>query len=93
MGLPVIVEENAWTVPQERYNAQWIREQGVGLTVAKLRRIASAVSEVLEPGNLARFRSNISALNNRAVFEIPSIFSEILEAQAARVRIEATRAE
>ena len=24
MGLPVIVERNAWTLPQERYNADWV---------------------------------------------------------------------
>src|SRR5579883_1270405 len=27
MRLPVIVESNAWTLPQERYNAVWVREQ------------------------------------------------------------------
>ena len=26
MHLPVIVERNAWTLPQERYNADWVRE-------------------------------------------------------------------
>src|SRR5205823_13544353 len=26
MKLPVIVEKNAWTLPQERYNAEWITE-------------------------------------------------------------------
>jgi len=34
MGLPVIVERNAWTLPQERYNALWVREKQVGLVVA-----------------------------------------------------------
>ncbi len=27
MKLPVIVELNAWTLPQERYNAEWVREK------------------------------------------------------------------
>ena len=30
MRLPVIVECNAWTLPQERYNAEWIVEKEVG---------------------------------------------------------------
>src|SRR5262249_14842866 len=30
MGLPVIVERNSWTLPQERYNAQWVEEKNVG---------------------------------------------------------------
>ena len=89
MGLPLIVEDNAWTMPHERYNAQWIREQGVGVPVGKMRQIASAVSEVLKPDNLARFQSSIRTMNNRAVFEVPRFFSEMLEpaaSPAARMR-------
>ena len=33
---PVIVERNAWTLPQERYNADWIREQRRGPGVAAI---------------------------------------------------------
>ncbi len=33
MGLPVIVETNAWTLPQERFNAVWVEEQGVGIAL------------------------------------------------------------
>ena len=36
MGLPVIIERNHWTLPQERYNADWVEEQGVGIALAKL---------------------------------------------------------
>ena len=28
MQLPVIVERNAWTLPQERYNADWVTRAG-----------------------------------------------------------------
>jgi len=30
MALPAIVENNAWTLPQERYNTKWVREKEVG---------------------------------------------------------------
>ena len=33
-GLPVIVTRNAWTMPQERYNTDWVQELGVGLEKA-----------------------------------------------------------
>jgi 1,2-diacylglycerol 3-beta-galactosyltransferase len=79
MGLPVIVEDNAWTMPHERYNARWIQEQGVGVPVKKIGQVAAAVSEVLEPARCARFKSRISAMHNRAVFEAPRFFSAILE--------------
>src|SRR5690606_31130336 len=42
-GLPVIVAQNAWTMPQERYNGQWVRENGVGLVIAGFRSVARAV--------------------------------------------------
>jgi len=80
MRLPVIVECNAWTLPQERYNAEWIREQGIGVVLPNFRRIARAVEEMLEPGAFSRFRYATERLHNRAVFEIPDILERILDA-------------
>jgi 1,2-diacylglycerol 3-beta-galactosyltransferase len=79
MRLPVIVERNAWTLPQERYNAEWIREQGAGIVLPDFRRIANAVEELLEPRAYASFRAAAARLENRAVFEIPEILERILE--------------
>lgn len=79
MKLPVIVERNAWTLPQERYNAEWIIEKQVGLVLRNFRYIAGAVGKLLEPANFARCRAQAAALNNRAVFEIPDILEQILE--------------
>ncbi len=78
MKLPVIVERNAWTLPQERYNADWVREKGVGLVVGSFREIGRAVDELLAPANYARFRTAAAAVENRAVFEIPDILEKIL---------------
>lgn len=78
MHLPVIVERNAWTLPQERYNAEWVREQGVGIVLPNFRRIAAAVEELLDPAAYARFRASTERLHNRAVFEIPDILELIL---------------
>ena len=36
MGLPVIIERNHWTLPQERYNADWVEEAGRRNFAAKL---------------------------------------------------------
>lgn len=80
MKLPVIVERNAWTLPQERYNADWILEHGVGIVVPTFRRITRAVTELLQPGRLAALRARAAALNNRAVFELPEILARILAA-------------
>ena len=79
MKLPVIVERNAWTLPQERYNAEWIVSHQVGIVLPNFRGIAAAVAGLIEPRNYARYRAGAEALNNRAVFEIPDILEKILE--------------
>jgi UDP-N-acetylglucosamine:LPS N-acetylglucosamine transferase len=84
--LPVIIDCNAWTLPQERYNAQWVREKEVGLVVKSHRQVAAAVAEMLKPGELARFRARAAALENRAIFEIPAIFEKILDESSEKIQ-------
>ena len=79
MQLPVIVERNAWTLPQERYNAVWVLEKHLGLVVRGPHQIPAAIKELLERGNLARFRAQAAAVHNRAVYEIPAILRKIME--------------
>lgn len=79
MHLPVIVECNAWTLPQERYNADWVLEKQFGEVLTSFNHIVPAVARMIDRGNLARYRENISKLENRAVFEIPAILGEILD--------------
>jgi len=78
LNLPVIVERNAWTLPQERYNADWIREQGVGVVLENFRDIENAVGSLIAGHRLQGIKRKISALENRAVFEIPGILERIL---------------
>ena len=78
MQLPVITECNSWTLPQERYNADWIREKEIGLVVRSFRQIEPAVRELLQPATLERFKRNTAGMPNRAVFEIPGILHNIL---------------
>lgn len=78
MGLPVIVERNAWTLPQERYNAEWVRENNAGIVVPNFRRAREAVEEMLR--DLEKYRSSVERIENRAVFEIPEMLGRIFEA-------------
>ncbi len=79
MGLPVIIERNNWTLPQERYNADWVEEQGVGISLRNFKtEIAGAVARMLDPGQRAEFVMHVQKQNNRAVFEIPQILEQIL---------------
>jgi len=82
MRLPVVLERNAWTLPQERYNTEWVLEKQVGVVLKSFREIDAGLSELLEPVNFARFRANAAAIKNRAVFEIPDILDSLLQRQS-----------
>jgi Glycosyltransferase family 28 C-terminal domain len=81
--LPVLIECNAWTLPQERYNAEWVAEKRVGIVLGSFRQVVSGVQRMLEPAALAEFRENVAALENRAIFEIPEILDKLLRESAA----------
>jgi Glycosyltransferase family 28 C-terminal domain len=92
MKLPVIVECNAWTLPQERYNARWVLEKAVGIVLHNFRGIEKAVGQMIEPTTLSWYRANAAALNNQAVFEIPGMIERILEKNGtAEVKTDTTR--
>ncbi|HUY19873.1 MAG TPA: glycosyltransferase [Candidatus Binataceae bacterium] len=78
MGLPLIVERNALTMVQERYNTQWIAEHGLGLVLRSFSEIAAAVERMQNPAQLNGFRARVGALENRAVFEIPEILELLM---------------
>ena len=76
--LPVLIECNAWTLPQERYNAEWVKEKGVGIVLKSFKDVTEGVRRMLEPATLAEFRKNVAAQENRAIFEIPEILAKLL---------------
>jgi hypothetical protein len=76
--LPVLIECNAWTLPQERYNAEWVKEKGVGIVLKSFEDVVKGVRQMLEPARLAELRRNVALQENRAIFEIPEIFATLL---------------
>jgi len=76
--LPVLIECNSWTLPQESYNAEWVAEKRVGIVLRNFREVVSGVQRMLDPATLAEFRKNVGALENRAIFEIPEILEKLL---------------
>lgn len=83
MHLPVIVEENAFTLPQERYNATWVKENSVGIVLRNFRQIEKALAHLLIPGKLSVMQRNTACLENKAVFEIADILAGLLFDRAA----------
>jgi UDP-N-acetylglucosamine:LPS N-acetylglucosamine transferase len=77
--LPVIVECNGRTLPQERYNAQWVTEKRVGIVLNSFRHIREGVEQLLDETNFAEMKANAEAYRNRALLEIPGFLEQILE--------------
>jgi hypothetical protein len=74
--LPVIVECNSKTLPQERYNAEWVTENGYGIVVPSFKKIAPAVQQLLESATFNEFRLKVTEYRNRALFEVPVILEQ-----------------
>ena len=81
-GLPVIVEHNARTMPQERYNGTWLVEKRLGMVVPDFREIAVAVEQLLTDATFEEFRRNVSAYKNYAIFEVPLILDQMMAEKA-----------
>jgi 1,2-diacylglycerol 3-beta-galactosyltransferase len=74
--LPVIVECNSRTLPQERYNAEWVTENGYGIVVPTFKEIAPAVQHLLQSATFNEFRLKAGEYSNRALFEVPDILAK-----------------
>ncbi len=77
MKLPVIVELNAWTLPQERYNTEWVTENGVGVVLKNFGAIREAAAQMI--ASLDKYKAAVEKIDNRAIFEIPDMLAGILE--------------
>ena len=77
--LPVIVECNSKTLPQERFNATWVVEKGYGIAVRSFRDISDAVAQITEPSTFRELRANTVAYSNRALFEVSEILEKCLD--------------
>ena len=89
-GLPVIVTLNASTMPQERWNTEWVRQHGLGVVHRNFRTIAAAVDEILD--HLPDYRARVQQIQNRAAFEVPEILDLILSPTECRSLAQKDRA-
>jgi hypothetical protein len=77
------VECNSKTLPQERYNAEWVTDNGYGIVVPSFKRIAPAVQRLLGRATFNEFRRKAGEYSNRALLEVPVILERCVEHVAA----------
>jgi 1,2-diacylglycerol 3-beta-galactosyltransferase len=82
--LPVIVECNARTMPQERYNTEWLLENRMGIVLSSFRKSGEGVEQLLTPETFAELRRNAAAYKNRALLEVPEMLERIVAPQNAQ---------
>ena len=83
--VPVIVTRNIHTIPQERFNTDFVRDRGLGLVVSRTRDVPAAALRLFKdvPGRAA-IRERLAALpENRAVYEVLDIVAAHASHQAA----------
>jgi len=75
--VPVVVTRNVHTIPQERFNTDFVRDRGLGLVVPHWREIPAAVLGLFrDTAGRAAMRDRIAALPpNRAVFEVIDVIA------------------
>jgi len=73
--LPVIVECNSKTLPQERYNAQWVTEKGYGMVVPTFKQIAPACN-VCSSARPSMNPPQDQRILERALSEVPLILEQ-----------------
>ena len=76
-GLPVIVTRNASTMPQERWNTEWVRLHGLGVVMRRSGEVRSAVDSLC--ADLPQARERVARMPNRALFELPGLLQRILQ--------------
>ena len=76
----MIVERNALTMVHERYNTDWILQNGIGVVIRSFTEVDKAIASILDPERLPAFQRCVAAMRNRAVFEIPDLLDSIMTA-------------
>ena len=76
-GLPVIVTRNAWTMPQERWNTDFIRDNQLGCVVPGVADIAQAAQDVI--AKLNHYRLRVRQFENRAIFEVAALIETLMQ--------------
>jgi 1,2-diacylglycerol 3-beta-galactosyltransferase len=77
--VPVVVTRNVHTIPQERFNTDFVRDRGLGLVVSHWTGIPRAVLGLLRdaPARTA-IRERLAALpENRAVYEVIDLLARL----------------
>jgi UDP-N-acetylglucosamine:LPS N-acetylglucosamine transferase len=76
-GLPVVVTRNRRTMPQERFNTDWIAQQGLGLVIQQYSQLPAAVLQL--SSQRSALQERVKAQRNNATREVTQLMARLLE--------------
>jgi UDP-N-acetylglucosamine:LPS N-acetylglucosamine transferase len=78
--VPVVVTRNVHTIPQERFNTDFVRDRGLGLVVAHWSEIPGAARRLLrDTAEREAISGRLAGLPpNRAVYEVVDVVARLL---------------
>lgn len=77
-NLPVIVNKNAFTMIQERYVADFVKDNEVGIVVKNFSKLDQLITDLLETDRLNILKANTAKQTNQAYHEISRFIGNIL---------------
>ena len=82
LRVPVVVTRNLHTIPQERFNTDFVTQRGLGIVVSSWREIPGVVGRLArDPARREAMRASLDALPpNRAVYEVLDVLERELRA-------------
>jgi hypothetical protein len=86
-GLPVAVQRNAWTLAHERFNADWVEQEQLGMAFRSFSELPGLVRRMLVPERYAALQERIRSFRNEAVYEIPDLLAEILSSAPSNAEL------
>jgi 1,2-diacylglycerol 3-beta-galactosyltransferase len=80
LRVPVVVTRNLHTIPQERFNTEFVARRGLGIVVSGWREIPGVVERLArDPARRQAMRASLDALPpNRAVYEVLDVLARAL---------------
>lgn len=76
--LPVIVKDNSTTMYQERFVADWVKQNQYGLSIKDFSQTDRVVSQIFEKDTFKKIKERLQEHKNQAYFEISHFLNKLL---------------
>jgi 1,2-diacylglycerol 3-beta-galactosyltransferase len=76
-GLPVVLTRNRRTMPQERFNTEWVQQRGLGVVIQRYTELPAAMASLRE--QMPAWQGRVRAQRNEAAAEVMDLIARLLD--------------